>query len=108
MCVNGSRACQECGKPLAAHKDPRSIFCSGPCRMTWNNRRGSRGSDIYDLVMAWRYERPVCKALGLFTLLCRMARVWHEEDKHERDGRRSYTDPDTALSRATKYRADHY
>lgn len=81
--------CQECGSPFAA-RTLEDAFCSSHCRVTFNNRRKSRGAELYDLVMAWRYERSLASTLKLFTKIAQMARSFREEDKEEREGRHSW------------------
>lgn len=82
--------CIECGKAIEQKKHgPPAEFCSEPCRQNWRNRRMARGAILYDLVMAWRFDR---KGTGpdAFALLCKAAASFNYEDKNERGGRRSY------------------
>lgn len=88
------RRCRECGEDIS-DKGPRAEFCCSAHRMDWNNRRGSRGSELYDLFMAYRYNRGVAKELGIFAAMCTLASRWRKED----NGRISYTDPHVALAR---------
>lgn len=94
------RKCLECAVSID-HKDARADFCNDQCRKVWNNRRMTRGAELYDLFMAYRYQRNTAKLLGLWSLICRMASYWNEEDKQV--GRRSYANPKTAKERAVRY-----
>lgn len=98
------RQCQECGHEILLTQASR-FLCSDPCRTAFNNRRKKRGAEIYDLVMAWRYERGLAKALGLFKLICRLASVWRQEDRDEREGRNSWADIREVSTRLNRYRA---
>ena len=86
--------CRECGAETAG-----GTFCTGPtCRSAWHNRRKARGAEVYDVLMAMRFERDKAKAEGLFTTLCTLASVYRDGDNHEREGRPSW-DVDAALAR---------
>lgn len=76
--------CRECGGRCAR------LFCSMDCRRVWHNRRKSRGADMYDLVMALRYERDTAKADSAWTVLCNVARAAREADVAARGGRQSW------------------
>lgn len=89
-------ACRECGG-LYAPATATAEFCGQACRAKWNNRRQVRGAELYDLVMAWRYDRKRAKALGLWRMVCRMTAAFHAEDLMERDGRPSFRDPRKVL-----------
>lgn len=80
--------CQASFQPQKAH----ARFCSTPCRKAFNNRRALRGALLYDAFMSLRYERGWAKAVGLWSLICRLAAEWVEED--ERAGRQSFVRPD--------------
>jgi len=88
-------ACRECGTSLS---DPRKLFCNSAHRMAFNNRRMQRGAMIYDLFRALRRERTVASAMNLWSEICRLERVWNDEDNRDRPGRRSYTPPKEALA----------
>jgi hypothetical protein len=87
------RCCCECGSPLkgpsaeGSNKPARgrkqSKVCSTLCKATWNNRRKTRGAELYDLWMAMRYEREDAKALGVWKEMCRMSEQWMDDDKAE-------------------------
>lgn len=96
-----ARCCRECSTPLQKAAKPEARFCSNPCKDRWNNRRKNRGAELYDLFMAYRYDRGVSKALGLWSLICRMGSVWNEEDKET--GRQSYGDPRETKERMIRY-----
>lgn len=53
MCVY---KCRECGEPFDT-KRTDAYFCSTPCRKTFNNRKATRGAQMYDAAMQWRAER---------------------------------------------------
>lgn len=95
------RTCRECSNPLKPTAKPNAEFCNTSCRIAWRNRRCHRGAELYDLFMAWRYDRERAKVFHLWSLMCRMASVWHEEDKAA--GRKSYFSP-----RASAIRYVHY
>jgi len=85
--------CLECGAAFIARRtaaEGESLFCSTPCRKAFNNRRMTRGAQVYDLFMALRYQRGVAKLYGVWTILCRVAQDWREEDVRERAGRVSW------------------
>lgn len=74
------------------------MFCSSPCRQSFNNRRMQRGAELYDLFRALRRERAKAKALNIWTLMCQLERKWNDEDGEKRDGRKSYMPPQKALA----------
>lgn len=84
------RCCNECGSPYMPRRG-NEFFCAVPCRKAHENRRMVRGRDLYDLFMAMRYERGFAKARGIWAIACRLAEKWHDEDKRERDGRKSWS-----------------
>lgn len=94
------KLCLECTSPLAGKKD-LADFCTDKCRKTWNNRRATRGAELYDIFMAIRFRRSVAGGLGLWQLMCRMASVWKHEDDDA--GRRSFSEPEVAKMRAIRY-----
>jgi hypothetical protein len=91
-------ACLECGEACASTA-ANAEFCSTNCRKAWNNRRAMRGAELYDLVMVWRFDRARCKALRIWTLLCRMAALFREDDWNARGGRRSWSPAEQVLER---------
>lgn len=78
--------CRECG----VQHNTKGAFCCTPCRQSWNNRRLQRGAALYDLFMIVRYQRGVAKLYGIWTIVCRVAQTWREEDVRERAGRQSW------------------
>lgn len=87
-------ACLECGAPTPKRGD----FCSAGCRTDFNNRRRTRGAELYDLYMAHRFERDAAKALGVFQAVNRLASNFRDEDKARRAARRSWRKPETVMS----------
>ena len=93
-----ARCCNECGEAYTpTRKD--ELFCSIPCRKSFDNRAMVRGRELYHLFMALRYERGLAKLLGLWAIMCRMAMVWREEDIVERAGRHSWQRPSKVVER---------
>lgn len=90
--------CLECGGNVITTA-ANAEFCSTPCRKAWNNRRAMRGAELYDLVMVWRFDRSRSKALRIWTLLCRMAMLFREDDMHQRAGRRSWSAAEHVIDR---------
>ncbi len=84
-------ACLDCGAgfPAATARE----FCSKACRKRWNNRRATRGAELYDLYMAHRFDRQAAQALGVFQAINRMASNWRQEDRDARGARRSWRLP---------------
>ena len=103
MILTKPRTCRECGKPLDPDRKANTDFCATACRVSWRNRRMSRGADLYDAFMAMRYDRGAAKAEGLWALMCRMASAWHEEDKAA--GRQSYFPADETAMRHVQHKA---
>lgn len=93
-------ACAECGATVQSLKQWAG-FCSTACRKAFNNRRSARGTILYDLFMASRFERKAASKLGLWAIMCRLASLWRSEDHDRRAGRQSWQAPATALSRLT-------
>ncbi len=76
-----TRICFETGKPLPETAQPTVRFIDADARQAWNNRRKVRGAQLYDMFMAYRYQRGVGKTLKLFSLMCKVAAEWRAEDK---------------------------
>jgi hypothetical protein len=91
------RVCLECGDDFEALK-AFGAFCCPAHRKAWNNRRMTRGAELYDLVMAWRFQRGLDRLLGLYKLVCRLASAFRDEDWRERDGRQSWRTPRDVLA----------
>ena len=85
------RYCIECGGRFEA-RHRKAEFCCSEHRYDYSNRRRARGMALYDVFMAMRFERVLAKVYGLWTLMCRMAEAWRDEDKRERAGRKSWQD----------------
>jgi hypothetical protein len=87
MC-NGkdTRECRECGASLAG-RHHRTRFCNNHCKEAFNNRRWARGTELYDFLMATRYERDEKEAWNVLTSL---AMGYRDQDKAVRDGRMSW------------------
>lgn len=84
--------CRECGEKFTGKRSV-AAFCSTPCRKAWHNRRMTRGAQMYDAVMAMRYDRKRATELGIdWTFVCRMAEMFNAEDA-TLDVRKSYRDP---------------
>lgn len=87
--------CLECAYPLeGAHKR----FCNNRCRSRFNNRRQTRGAQLYDLYMAHRFDRTVAKDLNVLTMLNRLASDFRQLDSRERNGRASWRPPADVLA----------
>jgi len=85
------RTCRECGAALVAQRDSWELC--GPSRWrAFHNRKATRGAQLYDLVMAWRFDRTGSAAVGAQSLLCRIAAVLKAEDDRERPGLHSWDD----------------
>jgi predicted nucleic acid-binding Zn ribbon protein len=93
-----AHSCLECGKPVSARRSTQH-FCSQQCRLAFNNRRLQRGAQLYDLFMSMRYERDKAKELGLWAIMCRMAKDMRGEDEIKREGRKSWQRPRDVLER---------
>jgi hypothetical protein len=76
--------CRECKVKFEARRASRE-FCCIACRQRFNNRRMTRGLQIYDFAMEWRDDRTDTTAL---TLLCRLLAKFKDEDS--RAGRVSW------------------
>ena len=94
--------CRECGAPFQAARRT-AAFCGVDCKTTWNNRRKSRGADLYDLIMTMRYDRSHATAEGVdWTLVSNIARAFRDADKARRAGRQSW-DSDAAARLPVTY-----
>lgn len=93
--MSTTETCRECGQPRSDHTKKRWTFCTPQCRMAWHNRRRDRGAELYDVLMAWRYERDRTDCMAQ---LARLASAYHAADTRLRDGRRSWN-LDEALQR---------
>lgn len=86
-----NRTCSECGVTFQGERR-HAEFCTGECKTMFNNRRKNRGSIIYDMFMAMRYERDLAKKFGAWTDMCKLAAHWRREDMEKREARRSWGD----------------
>lgn len=75
------RTCFETGQPLSPTAKDTARFSSDAARTAWNNRVKARGVEVYNLLMIWRFERPVAAKLKVISLLCRMIARWRAEDR---------------------------
>jgi hypothetical protein len=80
-------------------------FCGTPCRKNFNNRRATRGTMIYDMFMAIRYDRSAATLLHAWTLMCRMAREFRQEDIQQRESRKSWLSPWAIRQRYARFSA---
>lgn len=90
--------CLECGVGCASTA-ANAEFCTTACRKAWNNRRAMRGAEIYDLLMVLRFDRGRAVHLRVWTLMCRMASLFRQDDWSERDGRRSWLPAEQVIER---------
>jgi len=99
----GRRVCRECGVafPASGARD----FCRDVCRRSFHNRKAQRGAQLFDLVMALRFERKRAKEFGAWSLMCRMASAFRQQDTSERAGRRSWDDIADARARNARFLA---
>ena len=97
--------CQECGHPIEKRLAWRR-FCNAYCRKAWNNRRATRGAQLYDVFMNMRHERATAKLLRFWSLACAMATAWKHEDREA--GRRSYNTPEETNRMNAHYRAKRF
>lgn len=90
--------CDECGEAFVSSR-PHAEFCCNHCRRTFNNRRALRGAELYDLLMALRYDRETAKTLKVWRAFCRLAAMFRAEDKADREGRKSWRHPKKIIER---------
>lgn len=91
--TKSQRLCMECGEPVPASiSGPQRKFCCDAHRKAFNNRRMTRGAELFDRYMAMRYQRSTHS--GMIAVMNQMCLNWRETDKRERDGRRSWMTPD--------------
>lgn len=81
--------CLECGEPFQRGARPAE-FCGRKCVGAWNNRRMTRGAELYDLVMTVRYDRDKATLFKVWRTINRLAALFREQDRAERAGRRSW------------------
>lgn len=90
--------CAECGAAFTPRR-LEGVFCSARCRKAFNNRRMQRGAELYDLVMAWRFEREEAAQRGVLKRIARLASDFRERDHDERAGRKSWRPARLVLAR---------
>ncbi len=89
--------CLECAEPFQS-VEAHAEFCCAAHRKAWNNRRAVRGAEVYDFVMAMRFERALAAKMMIgWALICRLASAYRDADISLRDGRRSWRKPKAAL-----------
>lgn len=89
--------CLECATPFQS-VEAHAEFCCTAHRQSWNNRRMKRGAQLYDLVMAMRFDRGLAAKLSIgWTLICTLASAYRDADNALRGGRRSWRRPQAAL-----------
>jgi hypothetical protein len=94
-------ACRECGAAFPIQRHGRE-FCGATCRRSFHNRKQLRGAQLYDLVMAVRFERPRAEELGAWSMLCRSAASYKAADDRDRAGRRSWDGIDKVRERSAR------
>ncbi|MGI9297796.1 MAG: hypothetical protein ACR2QC_07850 [Gammaproteobacteria bacterium] len=57
------------------------------------NRRRQRGAVLYDMFMTMRFERDKAAQEQLWSIMCRQAAHWREQDEKEIHKARSWGDP---------------
>lgn len=83
-----ARHCAECGTEFKS-KTRHGEFCQKQCKTDFNNRRRTRGAQLYDFFMTNRYERQKANDLDLWSCMCALAAEWYSDDK----GRHTWGDP---------------
>ncbi len=98
------KSCMECGAAILEPSKRKSgqvrKFCSDGCRKRFNNRRATRGAELYDYWMSAQYQRKTHRP-GI-SVMSQMSNGWRDADLAERDGRRSWMTPDLSLDPVTK------
>jgi hypothetical protein len=79
--------CRWCGEVATVHSH-KALFCSEKCNTAFNRLRTKRGAAMYDMIMSGRFERE--KFPHYLTSVSQLAREYRDEDKAERDGRKSW------------------
>lgn len=80
-------ACRECGKSFSARR-VTALFCSAPCRTSFNQRRRDRGAEFYDFMMA-AYNAGIVD-LQPAPWMRRLIEAYVAADTVKRAGRPSY------------------
>jgi hypothetical protein len=84
-----SPACIECGVTFQTNVKTAKA-CSTECRKAFNNRRMQRGAELYDLMMAHRFDRHNPDAAEQRAAMYRMISVYRDADNALRAGRPSW------------------
>src|SRR6266446_3597932 len=79
------KKCRECGGAYMAQRATRE-FCRSACRKAFQNRVALRGVDLFHLFMSMRFDRANAEAEGVWSLMCRLAASYKEQDDRERGG----------------------
>lgn len=90
------KTCMECGRQMpqkVRRQGSEPKFCGSTCRKTFNNRRMTRGAEMFDYVMSGRFERDTHGGLWR-PVLSQMATRFRDQDKRDRNGRQSWHTPD--------------
>lgn len=80
MCVGATRTCKVCQATFVQRSKRKAEFCCNEHRFAYKALRESRGADAYDLLMNMRFNREAATGAELWSLLCRLASRWQEED----------------------------
>jgi predicted nucleic acid-binding Zn ribbon protein len=83
------RDCIECGTRFGTNVRAAKS-CSTACRKAFNNRRMIRGAELYDLMMAHRFDRTSGLADEQRAAVYRLISVYRDADKALRGGRPSW------------------
>ena len=95
-------SCRECGHSFMPRRAD-AAFCAPACKRAFNNRRATRGAELYDLFLASRFDRQDPAVDGVWSVLCRMAHVWRAQDEAERAGRKSWCPAREVRARSARY-----
>lgn len=83
--------CLNCGKVFESLRPKGTVIqCSPACRKEFNNRRMTRGAELYDLMMAVRYDRAEATESALWSKACALMAHYRADDDKARDSRRSW------------------
>jgi hypothetical protein len=84
-----TKTCIECGLVFPTNVRAAKA-CSTECRKSFNNRRAVRGAELYDLMMAHRFDRANPDAPEQRAAMYRLISAYRDADKALRDGRKSW------------------
>lgn len=92
--------CLNCGNAFESNRPKGTVFqCSGECRREFNNRRATRGAEIYDLMMTLRYDRQAATDDAVWSKACALLASFRADDGTTRGGRRSWQDHNAVIAR---------